>query len=212
GNRLSATRIAAGAGQVIGYSIILLGAWLAFGQKDLAGGLWFLFIGWFLVNAAETSFVHMQFQQAIAGVKASEVMATDCHFISAGTSLADFVEHFLMRRGGDCFIVGDETSPKGIIAVSDVRARPREQWSNLSVQAAMRPMSELRFVSPDSNVEEVLQLMNSKNVAQIPVMRNGQLLGMIGKDDLLRLIRNRLETDQGSSDGSGRPKTAIATR
>jgi Zn-dependent protease len=193
GDQERATRIAAGSGAMIGYSIILFGVWLIFGQKNWANGLWLLFIGWFLVNAAEMSMTQMRFQRAIAGVKAAEVMSTDCSFVPAGESLADFVEHFLMRRSANCFVVGDQLSPKGIITIADVRATPRDEWSVTSVQAAMRPVEKLHFVSPDSEVEDALRLMDTKDVAQVPVMRNGELLGMIGRDDLLRLIRNRLE-------------------
>jgi Zn-dependent protease len=192
GNQERATRIAAASGTVIGYLIILFGALLAFGQKNWVNGLWLLFIGWFLVNAAEMSMTQMRFQRAMAGVKAAEIMTTDCSFVPAGESLADFVEHFLMRRSANCFIVGDQSSPKGIITIADVRAVPHDEWCRTSVQAAMRPLERLFFVSPDSDVEDVLRLMDTKDVAQVPVMRNGQLLGMIGRDDLLSLIRNRL--------------------
>jgi len=33
--------------------------------------------------------------------------------------------------------------------------------------------------------------MDEKNVAQVPVMLDGRLLGMIGRDHLIRLITNR---------------------
>jgi Zn-dependent protease len=193
GNQERATRIASASGAMIGYLIIFSGAWLAFGQKNWANGLWLLFIGWFLVNAAETSMAQMRVHRAVAGVKAADVMTTDCSFVPPGESLADFVEHYLMRRSANCFIVGDHLWPKGIITIADVRATPRDEWNSTSVQAAMLPLEKLHFVAPDSEVEDVLRLMDTKDVAQVPVMRNGQLLGMIGRDDLIRLIRNRME-------------------
>jgi hypothetical protein len=35
-------------------------------------------------------------------------------------------------------------------------------------------------------------MMDEKNVAQVPVMLDGRLMGMIGRDRLIRLILNRM--------------------
>ncbi len=40
---------------------------------------------------------------------------------------------------------------------------------------------------------EVLALMDDGDVGQVPVVRDGQLLGLIGRDHLLRVIRAHLE-------------------
>jgi Zn-dependent protease len=193
GNPERATRVAAGVGRGLGYLLIVYGVWLAFGLHDYVGGLWLIFIGWFLENAAEASLLQMQVQRALAGVKAAQVMTTDCQFVPAGVSLSEFVDHFLLRSGGRCFIVGDQAMPRGLITLADVRAVPREEWSTTSVQAAMRPLEEVYSVAPDADVEEVMQQMVSSDIAQLPVMRNGQLQGMIGRAHLLQLIRNRIE-------------------
>ena len=44
---------------------------------NLAGGIWFAFIGWFLVQAARASYTELQVQQMVRGVQAQDVMAGD---------------------------------------------------------------------------------------------------------------------------------------
>jgi predicted transcriptional regulator len=56
----------------------------------------------------------------------------------------------------------------------------------------MRRADQLYSVSPDTELEDALQLMDEKNIAQVPVMLDGRLLGMIGRDHLIRLILNRM--------------------
>jgi Zn-dependent protease len=56
-----ATRIASVSGQAVGWLLVAGGvAWLLAG--DLAGGIWFAFIGWFLVQAARSSSQDLQLQ------------------------------------------------------------------------------------------------------------------------------------------------------
>ncbi|HEY8460694.1 MAG TPA: CBS domain-containing protein [Blastocatellia bacterium] len=50
---------------------------------------------------------------------------------------------------------------------------------------------KLYSVLPNAGLEDALRLMDEKNVAQAPVMRDGRLLGITGRDRLIRLIINR---------------------
>lgn len=43
-------------------------------------------------------------------------------------------------------------------------------------------------VGPDATVEEIATLMVEKNFHTIPVVENGKLVGVIGKEDVLRTI------------------------
>jgi CBS domain-containing protein len=135
----------------------------------------------------------MQLHRAMVGVHAAEVMALDCQFVPGGTSVAEFVEQYLLHSGTHCFFVGEPERPRGIITLTDVRALPREEWRSASVQAVMRPLERVWSVTPATEIEEVLRLMDAQNVAQIPVMENGHLLGLIRRDQLLHLILTRAE-------------------
>ena len=130
-------------------------------------------------------------QHAIAGVTASEVMSRDCPSVPGDTCLADFVEHFLLHSGRRCYVVGESEAPRGIITLTDVLATPRNEWSQKSVQAVMRRTDQLHSVSPDTKLEDAMRLMDEKNIAQVPVMFDGRLVGLIGRDHLIRLIRSR---------------------
>jgi CBS domain-containing protein len=47
-----------------------------------------------------------------------------------------------------------------------------------------RPVS----VKPDTNIEEVATLMVDKNFHTIPVVDEGKLVGIVGKEDVLRTL------------------------
>jgi CBS domain-containing protein len=191
GDKDRATRLAVGAGRTIGYLMILGGVFMAFRLNQLFNGVWLGFLGWFLVHAAEMEWRRTAVDHAIAGVTASEVMSRDCPSVPGDTSLAEFVEHFLLRSGRRCYVVGESEAPRGIITLNDVLSVPRDEWGRTSVQAAMRRVDQIYSVSPDAELEDALRLMDEKNVAQVPVILDGRLLGIIGRDHLIRLIINR---------------------
>ena len=191
GDKDRATRLAVGAGRTIGYLMIIGGVFVAFRLNHLFNGVWLGFLGWFLVHAAEMEWRRTAVDHAISGVTASEVMSRDCPSVPGDTSLAEFVEHFLLRSGRRCYVVGESEAPRGIITLNDVLSVPRDEWDRTSVQAAMRRADQIYSVSPDAELEDALRLMDEKNVAQVPVMLDGRVLGIIGRDHLIRLIINR---------------------
>ncbi|HKX33564.1 MAG TPA: site-2 protease family protein [Blastocatellia bacterium] len=193
GDQMRATRISSRVGKGFGHLLVLLGIWAIFYRGDLANGIWLGLIGLFLVNAAGTSLLQVKMQRALTGVRANQAMATDCPYIPAGISLKEFVDRFLSLTGRRCFVVGELESPRGVITPSEVRAIPREEWPKTSVQAAMRPWDQVDSVEPDTGLEDVVRLIDLRQIPQVAVVEGGKLLGIIEHESLLRFIRNRME-------------------
>jgi hypothetical protein len=64
---------------------------------NLAGGIWFAFIGWFLVQAARASYQELQVRHLLRGVQAQDAMASDLVRIPPDLTLQDAVDRYLMR-------------------------------------------------------------------------------------------------------------------
>lgn len=54
-------------------------------------------------------------------------------------------------------------------------------------------------VGPDAELDEVASLMLSGQVKRLPVVRDGAVIGIISRSDLLRVLVDRLETDQNAA-------------
>jgi Zn-dependent protease len=187
-----ATRIAGGVGKGVAYLFIMSGIWIALGGA-LVDGLWITCIGWFLLTAAEMNVQQVALKQTLAGLHARDVMATDCPSVSESMSLAQLVEDHVLSTGRRCFLVTTDGQLLGLITVHQVKSIPRAAWAHTSVRQAMIPVAQLRWVPPDAEVSDVLTLMDEGDVGQVPVVRDGQILGLIGRDHLLRVIRAHLE-------------------
>jgi CBS domain-containing protein len=53
----------------------------------------------------------------------------------------------------------------------------------------------MSWVGPNTDLHKVLELMDTDDVNQVPVVTNGNLEGIIRRDNLLRFIKTRIEFD-----------------
>lgn len=192
GDPVRSTRIAAGAGQIVAVGFILLGVVRFFLGAGLAG-LWLVFIGWFLLEAARTTSAQLQLTELLRGVLVSDVMSRNCQLIDGRLNLQTFIEDVLMRTANRCFIVGEKGHIIGLVTPHEIKRIERTRWPYTTVDNVMRPMQELRTIGPDAPLTKALALMGREDVNQVPVTNNGRLEGIVTRSDILRLLQARSE-------------------
>lgn len=192
GNAIRATAIAARVGQIVAFGFIILGIFRFFSGAGF-GGLWLAFIGWFLLDAARASYAQLMLTESLRGLRAKNVMTTDCPKIDGLTNLQTFVDEHLLRGGRRCFVVEEQGRIVGIITPHEVKDIERAKWSFTTVDNAMRPLDQIHTISPEMEVNEVLERMTREDVNQLPVVRDGKLEGVISRGHILRLLQTRGE-------------------
>jgi Zn-dependent protease/predicted transcriptional regulator len=192
GNFVAATRVASTIGKVVAYSFIVLGVVIAL-RGNFFNGLWIGFIGWFLLNAAQQSYQQVVLRESLSGIKASEMMTSDCPRVNQGITLGQFIEDFLFRTGRHCFLVMDGDLLQGIVTLHEVNRVPRSNWDQVRLEEIMIPLQQLKWVSPDQDIEKILEYMDREDINQVPVVEEGRLLGIVGRQEILHLLQRRLE-------------------
>lgn len=188
GNLRTATRWASWAGRGVAFLFILIGV----GQMFLGGflnGLWIAFIGWFLNNAAESSYQQVVLRDMLSGVTVRDVMTRQCVTVPGNLRLDRLVEDHVLSAGQRCFFVADGGNLQGLITLHNIRAVPRDRRGDFTVSQVMTPKDSLFRAHPDEDVLTLLQRMDEANVNQVPVMDNGSLSGVITREHLLHYIR-----------------------
>ncbi len=192
GDLRSATRIASNIGRGVGYLFIFIGIALMF-TGNWINGLWLAFIGWFLESAAAGSYRQLALQDILKGHKVSELMTQDCPVVPPELTIQQLVNEQILSHGRRCFPVVQHTRVLGIITIHDIKAVPREQWTTKTAGEAMTPFAKLKSVGPDEDLSTVLRILTEQNVNQLPVVKDGNIIGMIARDNLLSFISVRSE-------------------
>jgi len=191
-NLKKATRIASTSGRVVGYLFIFGGIFWIF-RGEWINGLWIALIGWFLENAAVGSYQQVAFQDMLRGHNVSEVMTRDCPAVSPKLSIEQLIHDYVLNSGRRCFPVSEDGRLLGLVTLNDIKDIPRELRLTRTVAESMTPLDKLKSVRPSDDLADVLQLLTSEDINQLPVVENGNIVGMIARDNLLSFIRARTE-------------------
>lgn len=81
----------------------------------------------------------------------------------------------------------------GLITPNEVKDIPKARWPFTTVYETMRPLAQLRTVSPETPVSEALEIIGREDINQLPALANGRLAGMISRDQILRYLLTRAE-------------------
>ena len=191
-NFKTATQTVGVTGKLIAFGIIFWGVWQIF-QGDWANGLWIAFVGWFIEQAATQSVARVALKDTLAGHAAREAMMSDCPHVPPVMTIRKLVDDVLLPSGRRCFPVVGGARVTGLITLNEIRAVPQDRWATTTVGTAMIPLKELKAVSPDTGLFDVFERLTQADLNQLPVMENGQLVGMIARDNILAFLQARAE-------------------
>lgn len=192
GNARRATQAATLLGQVVAFGLMGWGVFLIL-SGAFFNGLWLIFIGWFLQNAAASSYAQANVQEALRGMAVGEVMTRDCPLVSGGLSLQQLVDDHILTGQQRCFFIADHGLPRGLLSLTDVARVPRAQWSRVTAEQVMKPWADVVHVAPETDLLAALLRMDDARVAQVPVVKNGELVGLLSREHVLHYIRLRSE-------------------
>jgi Zn-dependent protease len=185
-----ATAIAAIVGQAFGYLLVAFGLVRVLAFGDVVGGMWTLFIGWFLGQAASATRRERRLRSSMRGVAIGRVMNAAPTLVQAGSSLQQLVLEQLLPNGEREAVVVRNGRPLGLIDAASVRRVPRDLWATTPVEHIMRTIGE--SVTPDMEVAELLDRLQ-EFTATVPVVVDERLVGVVDLRQLLRSIQLHAE-------------------
>ncbi|HEX7038101.1 MAG TPA: site-2 protease family protein [Pseudomonadales bacterium] len=185
GDPVRATRLASNAGRIVGWLIIAYGVWNVLALGNL-GGLWLVFIGWFLTHLARTSYSQLLTERSLRSVRVQDVMRTRFDSVPADVSLDDFVEDFLLRSGQHLWPVTDAGHVIGTIAFSDVARVPAAERRMHRVRDLLTPLDEHHSLPADEMASTALRRLAGMGDNPVVVVQGGRVVGLVRAGDILR--------------------------
>lgn len=123
--------------------------------------------------------------------KVSDVMSRNPVTMQGGTSLVDAASVMKERDIGDVIVMGDG-SITGIVTDRDLVVRAVAERRDLGDTAiADICSSEVVTVRPADEVGAAIQLMREHSIRRIPVVKNGEPVGIVSLGDLAVQLDDR---------------------
>lgn len=190
-----ATRFASRSGQVIAYLMMLVAVYVVVVQRDMVDGIWLGLIGWFLLSMAQDNYAQVAVRRVLEGLRVADFMSSELPTIDRTLSLEDYLQEVL-RTGRRCHLVLGNGQFVGMITLQHVNTIPREEWVNTSIQAAMVPLERIEWAQADESAPKILERMQTSDVAQMPVVQDGRVVGMVSREAMLQVIQTRLQLER----------------
>ena len=157
---------------------------------NLFNGLWLIFIGWFLLHAADASYVQSAGMGKLADLPVEQVMARQWTVIPSQLPLSLLMAEYVLRRGPRYFFIQregygyDQSDPRplGMVTLTDVMKIPRPLWRVTAVNKVMVPWEKLVVVHPQASLGQAVQIMDDSKVTQLPVLDGGELVGVLSRE------------------------------
>jgi CBS domain-containing protein len=190
GNSIGATRIATLAGRGLGYGLMVVGGLAVFGTFSEYisqwGAIWLIILGMYLENSAKQSWFQAKAIDILGNHFAEDVMHTDLETANKDEGL-----HYLANRGGHryiFFISDDDEKVVGVLTQQEVAAIPEADRVTTTAGEVMRPTAQYPVAMPREDASSMLQRMEQESTWHMPVVSDGRVVGVVNKEDLLRLL------------------------
>ncbi|MGA7730597.1 MAG: site-2 protease family protein [Chloroflexia bacterium] len=193
----AATRIAGLIGQIVAYGFIGWGIYQTFYQGNL-GGLWTAFIGWFLLNAAQSSVASVVMRETFRGVYVYNLMEPPPPTIRPTATLAHLLSSYILPYNLRSVPVTDEAGRlAGLVTLGDIKEVPQDQWGIATVGEYMTGIEKLRVVFPNEGLDRALDLMSESDFDQLPVVdHDSRLVGILTRARIIKWLQIRKELKQ----------------
>ena len=157
-----------------------------------------------------------------AMLKAKDIMTRDILSVTPDTEIAKATKILLKNRINGLPVIDDSGKLVGILCQSDLVAQQKsipipsvftllesyisltslkridkevEKIAALTVKQAMTPNPAT--VDPQTDIEDVAKLMVDKKYHTLPVMEGEKIVGIIGKEDVLKTLLSEPQTEAG---------------
>ncbi|MGZ3340178.1 MAG: CBS domain-containing protein [Reyranella sp.] len=118
--------------------------------------------------------------------------------VTPGTSVAQLSQQLSTRRIGSVLVLDVEGSVAGIVSERDlVRALASHGAKAMELEARQVMTRDVVTCDPDDSIDQVMQTMTSGRFRHLPVVRHGELLGLVSIGDVVkaRLEETKHETE-----------------
>lgn len=187
GNYEKSTYIASRGGKFFGGVLIFLGIFnIVFGNF---GGLWLLLIGGFLYFLAEMSYEQVIIKKSLFRIPVHRIMLKRFASVGPEMTIDSAISRVFVNANQEVFPVMQGKNFLGIVNLEKIREIPVAMRAKMKIKSIMKSKTLVKKIKSTSNLYDALLHMAKKNVALLPVIEKGRLVGILTRDAILKFVR-----------------------
>jgi len=191
-----ATAIASAFGK--GFAFLLMGAgFLNLISGAFIAGIWFIFIGFFLLEAADVSYRQVVMKKILNGVHVETLMTRDVITVPATVTLDKLVDNYFFKYRHASFPVIEDDALMGLATLHNVKEVLRDEWPKKTARDIMIPITHRLTIRKNADAMDAMARMANNGIGRLLVIDDSKLLGILSQRDVMRLFEFKSEIEGG---------------
>jgi CBS-domain-containing membrane protein len=159
----------------------------------LVGGVWSVFLGWFLLNAARSEEAGGLIRQALSGITVREVMTPNPIQAPDDISIEDALHGYVLVSRHSTFPTHDASGRlSGLLTLTALKKVAPEARATTLIKDVTCPLDSVSTVSPSDPVTNLLGVSEGCSEGRTLVVEGGRLVGIISPSDISMLLQRSL--------------------
>jgi Zn-dependent protease/CBS domain-containing protein len=193
GDRLRATRIAARIGMAFAFLFIAYGLITFFAAGSVFGGIWAVFLGWFLLSAARAEEAGGLIRQALSGISVAEVMTPNPVQAPDDISVEEALHGYVLTSRHSTFPTHDASGQlSGLLTMAALKNVAPDARPTTRIREIICPLDKVSTATPADPATNLLNVSDGCSEGRTLVVDNGRLVGIISPSDISRLMQRSL--------------------
>ena len=198
GDRLRATRIAARIGMAFAFLFIAYGLITFFAAGSLFGGVWAVFLGWFLLSAARAEEAGGLIRQALSRISVADVMTSNPVQAPDDISVEEALHGYVLTSRHSTFPTHDAAGRlSGLLTMAALKNVAPDARPTTRIRDIICPLDKVSTATPADPATNLLNVSDGCSEGRTLVVDNGRLVGIISPSDISRLMQRSLTGRSG---------------
>jgi Zn-dependent protease/predicted transcriptional regulator len=189
GDLRNATRQASGVGRFVANLMMAIGLVIIL-MTHVVPGAWLMLIGLFLRRSAANEYESFETRLGLQNMKLRDIMVPAIA-VDNSISISELVNEYVFHYHYRAFPVLKHGRFIGMIDVRSIKGVPTAAWPTTKIAGYLSDARDYCVLDPETDANDALHILMSRNCSKAPVVSNGVLLGILTRSDLHKLVALR---------------------
>ena len=178
---------------VFAYLLIAYGLATFIFAGNLIGGVWAVFLGWFLLSAARSEEAAGLLRQALSGTTVADVMTPNPVQAPDDTTVENALHGYVLASRHSTFPTHDAGGRlSGLLTMAALKNVAPDARETTLIKQIICPLDSVSTARPADPITNLLGISEGCSEGRTLVVEDGRLVGIISPSDISRLVQRSL--------------------
>lgn len=188
----NATHIASYFGKTFALILMAFGL-LSILNNNFISGVWLIFLGFFLQEAAELSYRQVIMKNLLDGIFVKDIMSKHVISVKHDLSIKQLIDLYFFKFRHNSFPVIKDDYVIGLVTFHDAKEVDKGIWDSQLAEDILIPLNKNIVIDQNAPVVSALSKLSQNGINRLLVIEGKKIVGIISQKDILKLFQFRNE-------------------